>query len=257
MLAQGISVALGSHVALDHVLVFVIGVVSPLLDCLWFFPRFQRATAAGVPGARARFYLAGILVSWALTGCVVAAWAANGRPWAGLGLGVSTPLRLAIGLALALAYIGLMGRQRRAILSKPERLDRLYSRMGEGGLLLPRTLGEAWGFRALSVTAGICEEVIFRGFVLWYVSVWAGTAVAVVISSIVFGFAHLYMGRSHVTRTAIVGFIFALIVLAAGSLWPAMLLHAVMDLVAGDLGYRALGGSRESGLGGEIQAAAN
>jgi hypothetical protein len=44
-----------------------------------------------------------------------------------------------------------------------------------------------------------------------------------------------------VIRTAVLGLVFALIVLAAGSLWPAMIAHALLDLHSGDVGYRALG----------------
>ena len=41
-------------------------------------------------------------------------------------------------------------------------------------------------------------------------------------------------------RTAVVGAVLALVVLAAGSLWPAILIHAAMDLISSDLGYRGL-----------------
>jgi len=231
-------------VAPDHVLLVIVALLTPLVDWLWY-PRLVRATAAGVPGARGRFYLTGSLWSWTLTVCVLGLWASRERPWSGLGLGASTPLRLGIGLLLAAAYVALMLKQRRALLARPERLARLRRGMESAEALLPHTPGERWGFAMVAITAGVCEEVLFRGFVLWYAGVWAGPVLAVAISSILFGFAHLYLGVTHVIRTAIVGVIFALIVLAAGSLWPAMLIHAAMDLVAGDLAYPSQGGAGE------------
>jgi len=247
---------LASHVALDHALFVVIALVTPLVDWLWLYPRLKRALAAGVPGARSRFYLEGGLWSWGLTLCVLTLWASRGRPWAGLGLGLGTPLRLGIGLALAILYLVLMGRQRRALLARPDRLARLYRGMGAAQPLLPHTPGERKGFALVAITAGVCEEVLFRGFVMWYVGVWTGPVLAVVISSLLFGFAHQYLGVTHVLRTAIVGVIFALIVLAAGSLWPVILIHAAMDLVAGDLGYRALSGAPADDPGPGLPAAA-
>jgi len=62
----------------------------------------------------------------------------------------------------------------------------------------------------------------------------------VLISSAIFGFGHIYLGLIQVPRTAALGVIFALIVLASGSLWPAIILHAALDLNSGDLGFRAL-----------------
>lgn len=143
----------------------------------------------------------------------------------------------------------LMASQRRALLARPDRLERLRRSFGDGDRLLPRTPDERWGFAQIAITAGLCEEILYRGFVMWYLALWAGPILAVLLSSLLFGFAHLYLGPSHVLRTAIVGLIFALIVLASGSLWPVIVIHAVMDLVAGDLGYHALTGAPAGGPG--------
>jgi membrane protease YdiL (CAAX protease family) len=106
--------------------------------------------------------------------------------------------------------------------------------------MIPETTAERRWFRAVSVSAGIGEELFYRGFLMWYLATYVGTGVAVVGTSALFGFDHLYLGRSHVLRTAIVGAAFAGIVLLAQSLWPAMLIHTLVDLVSGDLGERAL-----------------
>lgn len=235
---------------LDHVLVVATTLVSPLIDWLWLYPLLRRATAAGVQGARSRAYLYYLVTVWGLTAGVLALWANHGRPWAGLRLGLGTPLQSVIGLVLAAAYLGLGLAQRRALLAQPDRLARVFARFGAIVPLLPHTSGERGGFALVSVTAGVCEEILFRGFVMWYVSVWAGPVFAVLISSILFGFGHLYLSPRDAIRTGLVGLLFALVVLAAGSLWPAILIHAAADLLSGDLGYRALGGKKsgEPGL---------
>jgi membrane protease YdiL (CAAX protease family) len=233
---------MASHVALDHVLFAAIAIVSPLVD-LWLYPMLVRASAAGVPGVRARAYVVNLLTAWGLTACVIGLWAARGRPWSALRLGFATPLRLGAGLALAVAFLVLLLVQRRALVARPDRLARLASKLSNAEALLPHTPGELRGFAAVSITAGICEELLFRGFLMWYFAGW-GVVAAVVVSSLFFGFAHIYLGVPHVPRTAILGLVFALIVVAAGSLWPAIIIHAAIDLNSGDLGYRALSGAK-------------
>jgi membrane protease YdiL (CAAX protease family) len=110
---------------------------------------------------------------------------------------------------------------------------------------VPRTTGEYRGMIVVALTAGVCEEFLFRGFVTWYfLEFWPGSRVglilAVTISAILFGFAHIYFGVRQVWVSAVVGAFFAAVVLAAGSLLPAMIVHAAMDLNSFDLGYRAL-----------------
>jgi uncharacterized protein len=86
----------------------------------------------------------------------------------------------------------------------------------------------------------MCEEIMFRGFVLWYICVWTGLVPAAVISCVVFGLAHAYLGSEHLLRTALCGVFVVLLVLVSGSLWPAMIVHAAVDLNSGDLSFRAL-----------------
>ena len=69
--------------------------------------------------------------------------------------------------------------------------------LGHADPLVPRTKGERRGVILLALTAGICEELMFRGFVIWYfLAFWPGTRFgvifAIVASSILFGLrAHL------------------------------------------------------------------
>lgn len=248
--------ALGPQVPLDHVFFVVLALVSPLIDYFWLYPRLTRATAAGVPGARPRFYLAGALTQWGLTAGALALWASRGRPWAALGLGSGSPLRLGLGLALAAVVIGLLAAQRRALFARPERFELVLRQVGSAVPLLPHTVDERRGFTRLAITAGICEEVLYRGYVLWYAAVWTGPVAAVVISSILFGAAHLYLDGRSAIRAGIVGAVMAGLVLLSGSLWPAMILHAAVDINSGDLAFHALSRIRGGGADPGVPAAA-
>ena len=53
--------------------------------------------------------------------------------------------------------------------------------------ILPKGAAELRWFTALSLTAGICEEILFRGYLIWYLDSYIGLVGAVILSSIAFG----------------------------------------------------------------------
>ena len=100
--------------------------------------------------------------------------------------------------------------------------------------LLPRTSREKFAFVGLSASAGIGEELAYRGYALLSVQLLGpGPWTAAALSSAAFGFLHAYQGAVGILRTAIMGFILATPVLVTGSLLPAIIAHALIDLVAG------------------------
>ena len=74
---------------------------------------------------------------------------------------------------------------------------------------------------------------------MWYFNVFSVTALAVVLSSILFGMAHSYQGWKGGLRAGVVGLILALSYLLLGSLWIPILLHIVGDIHSGMLGWLA------------------
>lgn len=229
-----------SHVVLDHVVLIPDIFIVPLIVWLWSYPRFRRATLADLPGARERCYVFSMLFAWGSMACLLLVWAVNGRSFGTLGLSSGTAFQCGAGLALALCYLAIMLVLRRSVLKSPEQLDNFRRHLTADGPLMPRTTRERRMFALLSLTAGICEEITYRGYVTWYFAIWIGELPAIFISCILFGLAHLYLGPSHVLRTMALGAVFSFLTVKAGSLWPAIIAHAATDLVAGDLGYRAL-----------------
>ena len=249
----------GSHVLLDHVLMVMITLVWPVAEWRWYYPRAVRAIAAGIPGARARLYRNSVLPQWAFTACIISLWAFCTRPWALLMLGPSTPVRLGIALASAALSFAVLPLHRRALFARPNWPDLVRRTLGYAEPLVPRTTSEYRGMIVVALTAGVCEEFLFRGFVTWYfLALWPGSRVglvlAVIISAVLFGFAHIYFGVQQAWVSAIVGLFFAVVVLAAGSLLPAMIMHAAMDLNSFDLGYRALRKTAETGVDPAVPA---
>ena len=107
--------------------------------------------------------------------------------------------------------------------------------------ILPQSTVELLPFLALAITAGLCEEFLYRGFamaVLVHVGLQAW--VIVVISSALFGLAHSYQGRGGMVMTLLIGLILGTSRFAFDSLVPAIFWHSAVDVVAGTAGPRYL-----------------
>ena len=97
--------------------------------------------------------------------------------------------------------------------------------------LLPETRKEKLAaIFLLSPSAGICEEFIYRGYLLKvFLEVFHSDVFAWLLSSIVFGLAHSYQGYLGILRASLLGFFLAFPVLHYESLYPSMLVHFGID----------------------------
>jgi membrane protease YdiL (CAAX protease family) len=156
----------------------------------------------------------------------------------GLGRGEFAEILLAClmgGLALGALHWGNLRRVARVGGAGAERMRSIAKH------ILPQSSAELIPYCGLAVTAGICEEFLYRGFAYAAltragVPIWLGF----LATSILFGLAHLYQGRGGVLGTTILGLLFAGGRLVFGSLLPPIVWHSVIDLVAGIAGPRYL-----------------
>jgi membrane protease YdiL (CAAX protease family) len=101
--------------------------------------------------------------------------------------------------------------------------------------ILPVTQEERRWWLFVSLTAGICEEVLCRGFLLQFLSgkieggVPLGLTAAWLVSSVAFGLGHFYQGVKGIIGTAIVGAILGLLAILTGNLILPILVHALAD----------------------------
>jgi uncharacterized protein len=99
--------------------------------------------------------------------------------------------------------------------------------------LLPKTFLDKIFWILMSVTAAICEETGFRGYVLTklhsFVKNWWMT---VLISSLFFGLGHFYQGWGGTILTGIYGLLFCLLFIWRKSLIPGVFAHFLQDAVA-------------------------
>ena len=220
------------------VLVFIVLVAAATTYSLG---RLERRVAEGVTTARRNWYRGTLLGEWAVAAAALAVWSREGRPWQALGLVPPTDWRLYAGVGLAIGVTAVLLRQNASIRGLPaDRLDRLAPKLAGVEMIMPHTRREYRWFLAVSWTAGVCEELLYRGFLTWLIASFVGTTAAVVLAAIVFGFAHTYQGPKGIVKTGVVGLVLGGIVLLSGWLVPAMLIHAMIDIAGGVVGLTVL-----------------
>lgn len=100
--------------------------------------------------------------------------------------------------------------------------------------LIPRHTSERIAFAGLSISAGIAEELVYRSFLIAALTLASGSvAVAVIVSVGAFAISHAYQGVVGVVRVAILGAVLTAPFLITGSVYPSMIAHAALDLLAG------------------------
>jgi membrane protease YdiL (CAAX protease family) len=125
------------------------------------------------------------------------------------------------------------------VLRSPEKLEHVRQQSGDLCGIAPHSSTEQRVFVLLSFTAGICEEILFRGLLLAILAAAVGTWPAVILSSAIFGLGHAYQGWTGIGKTTAAGLVMALLAVGSGSLFIPMLLHAIGDLTSGHMMGRA------------------
>jgi uncharacterized protein len=198
------------------------------------------------PGARRSFYRRLLVLEWGLAVLALIVWLSAPGVDAGA-VGLQWPQRwpglLTSGVVLLVLFFVVASTR---VLRSGALLEAAEParRPGEGRhaepsgaaatlALLPRTAAERRLFTLVGVTAGVCEEWLYRGFFLAVVAALAGglpTGVLVLVAAVAFGLAHAYQGRVGIVTTGVLGGVMAAVYLDTGSLLLPVVLHALIDL---------------------------
>lgn len=101
-------------------------------------------------------------------------------------------------------------------------------------MLLPVTGSERAAWLAVSLAAGISEEVAFRGMLPTLLARQTDSfALAIAISAIAFALAHLLQGWSATAFVGVFGLVFHALVWLTGGLWTAIVVHVLYDAITG------------------------
>jgi membrane protease YdiL (CAAX protease family) len=138
-------------------------------------------------------------------------------------LGDPGPLAVVMAIACTATSVGLVMRRNHRNETLQESVE----------VLLPDTRAEKWGWTAISFSAGIGEEIAYRGFLTVYfyyldpsIPLWF----ALTLSTIAFGLAHTYQGLRGVLTTTVLGAVLAYLYWDTESLLLPMIVHTAVDL---------------------------
>lgn len=240
----------------ETLIVEVVLAVYVVTEVVRFVPRYRRlkeAVAKGDARARTKIYRQALFFEW-LSGLL--AMAALGFGWSKLnpkllGLGNLAVIQsltdggdaahgAAIGVIVGVAagtvgmiVLRLKAKKRGTASAADVHAPTAWWRklLPDFSALLPSTTQERWLWALVAVSAGICEEILFRGWLLSALHGQAGLsgAALIVAASAIFGLAHAYQRITGVILTGLAGAFFCVLYVATGSLLVPILLHVVVD----------------------------
>jgi membrane protease YdiL (CAAX protease family) len=205
------------------------------------FRRLMRRLATGHPLDRLHIYRNTMIGHWILLVMALLLWWTAGRSWSALGLDGSgeRPWSIAVAAAfVGVAIVALLWQRRQVDRTDALTASKLRDRLGSLEAVVPRTRPELRRFHAVSLTAGVVEEVLWRGYLIWYLWQFSSLGIAALASTLAFGVAHAYQGWRQVPSITAVGAALAGLYLLTGTLWASIVLHVAIDMLQGRLGYQ-------------------
>jgi membrane protease YdiL (CAAX protease family) len=197
------------------------------------FRRLQSHAAVVPVRKKLVFYALIICGQWALVAAMLLVTRRHGLSLADVGEqfgDARLTFAVAFGLLAILAVVTaiILWRLRRA---KPPKLTAAVGRLRK---FLPASGLEMAVFTFVCLTAGVCEELLYRGWLVNLFRAATGSVwVAIVAGAAIFAIGHAYQGVKAILRTGFIGLQLAYLFVAVDSLIPGQVIHAAFDLAIG------------------------
>lgn len=216
-----------------HVLVLLIGLIYPT----YFLLTYKKTNIRIKNEANYRLvdYKQTIFIFWLLT------WMVIGNSFIDESLLLNFyPTFNTIGIVLAVLILIFIGLQIVASkVSTIEKAESVIEKLRNNYYYLPKTKHEFIWFNLLSLSAGVCEEIIFRLFLYSYLLENTNLAIAFILTNVIFALTHIGSGKQNIISAFVLGLLFTTIYYFTNNIWLSMILHSVIDIGTGALGYYA------------------
>ncbi len=217
---------------IDQLLVVILGLVLPFFSGIrgseqMHKVHFDEAT-------RRRFFLSNSLVLWVLAAVAMGIWYWNERPWSLMGFQkiVNQPLTW---VATA-AFVGFYVIEVIQNYLQKDQQQKTFEQWEHNIPFLPESYRELPAYILLCLSAAICEEIMYRGFMVNYFInpmrdgfPW----IAVIFPAVMFSIAHFYQGYEAMGKIFILSALFGVIFIVSKSLLIVIVLHFLIDLFGG------------------------
>lgn len=217
----------------DHLFIWAFGIIIP------FFSGLQSAKLSGAitfdSSARMRLYLANSVMLGIAGSSILILWAASQRSFETLGFKrVDWQHQEVVIIAMilfTLLYLADILITSKSIKQHPSSSDwiKRYS-------FLPQYPRELPSYLVLCMSAGLFEEIIYRGFMVAYFTPHNHNNIpwmAILAPAVLFSLAHYYQGWTAVIKITIFSILFGIIFIYSNSLYPTILMHLLVDVISG------------------------
>jgi uncharacterized protein len=223
----------------EWVIAALVATLLPYRTAFHTMPKIRALPHADVERIRPAIYAQACVLQWLFAGTAFYLVFVHGLSFDEVGLTVTSD-RILYGVALLAGMAALLLYMRRKIMRDPHGKLTVREAFDRVTWLLPRTPGQRRGWWVVSAHAGWGEELFYRGTLLLMLATVLPLWAAAVVSTLVFGFAHIYQGVRGIVLTSILGGMFLGLYFISGSLVIPIIAHAMYDIYAGELGYWAM-----------------
>lgn len=221
---------------LDHVFVVVMVLIIPLHSKFTFPAILEDVRRRGEPALVAAYQQ--VIATFAIAGAVVVfLWYWYGREWSQIGFQTGSLGSQLTAFAIATVFVVALLLPIRAAMIAVESGTRdgseFETQMGELQVFMPKSAREEAWFYGVSINAGITEELIFRGYLIWYLQHFVNTWTAGLIAVALFGFAHIYQGLKQLPGILLTSAVAVTVYLISDSLLVPIVTHIAVDAMQG------------------------
>ena len=218
----------------DHIIAFVFCIALPL------YAARQRTKGTALihfsSDQKKQIYISGSFSLFVMGAIVVSVWLIFTRPLAELGLTQPGNFRSWWWLAIIFVLVYLFDTV--ITLSSKKGIDETVDNWKKRTPFLPTKKSELPEYFLLCFSAGVFEEIVYRGYLInycWYLFDGYNyqQMIAVVLPALAFSVAHFYQGAKAVLKIFFLAVFFGYLFIYSGSLLIVMILHFLVDAIGG------------------------
>lgn len=218
----------------DHIVAFLFCIALPLYAAL---KRGKGTQSLYFTSAEKKnIYISGSLSLFIMGIVVIAVWLLFKRPIADIGL--TQPVNFESWWWLVIIFILIYIVDVFVSLASQKSMDDTLDHWSKRTPFLPTKKNELPEYLLLCFSAGVFEEIVYRGYLVTYcLYLFDGSAyqniIAVGLPAFVFAIAHFYQGAKAVLKIFVLSIFFGFLFINSGSLLIVMVLHFLVDAVGG------------------------
>ncbi len=218
----------------DHILASLFCIGIPLQGAIQ-----RRKGFAGIvlnSEQKKRIYITGSFSLFIMGAVVMSVWLLFNRPLPDIGL--TQPSNLSSWWWMVIVFVLIYLGDTLVTLSSKKGLDESIENWKKRTPFLPTKKSELPEYFLLCFSAGVFEEIIYRGYLInycWYLFDGYNyqQMLSVFLPAFVFSIAHFYQGGKAVIKIFVLAVVFGYLFVFSGSLLIVMILHFLVDAVGG------------------------